>query len=197
MPFFVFTHWGAFYTSSTSCPGLISFQVYAFGFESECIHGITVKYMKGNTIEKGFSTTNVRGRGIQTERGCLRAAQGSSLTHPKDGLSSRLKSVSSSHWNSHFFFPLPLRAWLSTTARIVSSCSSRTRVPVLIAVVVALGLVAVSYDEEVSERIVHFSCRYRNSPMQVRPTPLSSCLNLVVIGDNIMYGKSVLALVRV
>ena len=58
--------------SSTSCSGLISFRIYGFGFESKCIHGITVKYMKENTIEKGFSITNARGRGTQTERGCLR-----------------------------------------------------------------------------------------------------------------------------
>ena len=43
---------------------------------------------------------------------------------------------------------------------------------------------------------MNYSC-HRNSPLQVLPTPLSSCSNLVVIEDNGMYGKSVLALDRV
>jgi len=129
VPFPVFTLWRAFLHDFDIM--LISFQICVFGFESKCIHGTTVKYTKGNRIEKGFDITNARGRGTQTECGCLRMAQGSLLIHAKDGLSSRLKSVSSSHWDSHFLFPLPPRAWSSTMARMVSGCRSRSHVPVL------------------------------------------------------------------
>jgi len=48
--------------SPPSCSGLISFQICVFGFESKCIHRTTVKYTRGNRIEKGFNPANVRGR---------------------------------------------------------------------------------------------------------------------------------------
>jgi len=56
----------------------------------------------------------------------------------------------------HLLFPVPHRAWSSTTARMISGSRSRTRVPVLIIIVVALRLAAVSYDDRVSKAIVHF-----------------------------------------
>jgi len=66
-------------------------------------------------------------------------------------------------------FPLRPRAWSTTTARKVS----RSRVPVLIIVIVALRLDAISYDKGVRKPIVNFSRCHRNLPKHVRPAPLS------------------------
>ena len=71
-----------------------------------------------------------------------------------------------------------------------SGSRTRTCVPVLIAVVVALQPTAVSYDQEVSEPIVIFSRCCRNSPRQVHLAPPSSSSRLVVIVDASVYGKS-------
>ena len=152
----------------TSCSGLISFRICIFGLEIKYICGTTVKSTKGNRVEKGFNLTNTRERGERSERGRrrLRMAQGSLLIHPRDGPSSRLQSIPSSHWDSNFLFPLPPRAWSSTTAGMVSSSRTRTRV-LLLVVVVALRLAAITYDEGVSKRNFHFSSYPRSSPKQV------------------------------
>jgi hypothetical protein len=105
------------------------------------------------------------------------------------GPSFRLKSVPSSHWDSHFFFPLPPRAWSTTTARMVSGSHSRIRVSVLMVIVVALQLATVSYDEGVSKRSIQFSCYCRNSPKQVLPASLSSSSSVVVIMDDSVYSS--------
>jgi len=77
-----------------------------------------------------------------------------------------------------------------TTARMVSGSRSRTRVPVLIVVVVALRPAAVSYDQGVSKPRGNSSRWGRNSPRQVHLAPLSSSSRLVVIIDASVYGKS-------
>jgi len=59
VPFPVFTLWRIFLHEFS---GIVSFQICVFGFESDCIHGTTVKYTKGNRIEKGFNPANARGR---------------------------------------------------------------------------------------------------------------------------------------
>ena len=87
-------------------------------------------------------------------------------------------------------FPLPPRAWSTTTARMVSGSRIRSCVPVLIFVVVDLRPAAVSYDQEVSKPIVNFSRCRRNSPRQVCLAPLSSSSRLSVIVDDSAYGKS-------
>ena len=94
-------------------------------------------------------------------------------------------------------FPLPLSSSSSSLVVDDGAYGKRLSFSFSCSSVVALGLAAVSYDEEVSKRIVHISCCHRNSPMQVLPIPLPSCSNLVVIEDNSVYGKSVLALIRV
>jgi len=67
--------------------------------------------------------------------------------------------VLSSHLDSHFLLPLLLRALSSTTGYMLSGSRSHTHVPLLVVtVVVALRLAAVSYNEGVSKRVVHFSC---------------------------------------
>jgi hypothetical protein len=41
------------------------FSCVVFGLGSKCIHGTTIKYTKGNRIERGFNLTNRRGSLMQ------------------------------------------------------------------------------------------------------------------------------------
>ena len=43
-------------------PESFLFRFVYFVLKVKCIHGTTVKYTKGNRIEKGFNPANVRGR---------------------------------------------------------------------------------------------------------------------------------------
>ena len=115
-----------------------------FGSKIKCIHGTTVRYTKGNRIEKGFSITNARGGGTQTKTRLLTRGAGFFVDPPK-------------RWPVFSFeirlqFPLlPLSPSSSSLVVDDGAYGRRLSFSYSCSSVVALGLAAVSYDEGVSK----------------------------------------------